>query len=58
MISYRQQRKDRAHAELDAVVNYNHMIPQLVVLVCNIIGLGDTPGRMLLDALKQTILKI
>ena len=31
------------------------MIPALVVLACKRLGLGDAPGKMILDALENTV---
>ena len=47
--------KDGAYAEFYAVANYDQMIPALVVLACNRLGLGDAPSKMLLDALENTV---
>ena len=54
----RATKKDGAYAEFDAVANYDCMIPVLVVLDCNQLGMGDAPGRMLLDALEKTIHRV
>ena len=45
-------------AEFDAVVNYDRMISALVVLACSRIGLGEAPGRMILDALENNVHRI
>ena len=55
LMIYSELQKDGAYAEFDAVTNYDCMIPTLVVLMYNRLGLGNTPGRMLLDALEKMI---
>ena len=41
----RATKKDGAYAEFDVVVNYDFMIPELVVLACKRLGLEDAPGK-------------
>ena len=45
-------KKTAATAEFDAVANYDRMIPALVALSCQRLGLGDTAARMLVDSLE------
>ena len=44
-------KKTAATAEFDAVANYDRMIPELVALACQRLGLGDAAEKMLLETL-------